>query len=86
MTAIDRRWLFRALAAGAATALAGCDRLSRSPSVVDALKKAETLTRRTHRMILARTALAPEFTEAEISPDFLAAPSRPRVSRIGGCR
>ncbi|MGA0603234.1 molybdopterin-binding protein [Caulobacter sp. KR2-114] len=69
---LDRRRLLGALAAAAAVPLAACDRLSRSPAVARVLERAETVTRRTHRLIQQRLALAPEFAEADISADFRA--------------
>ncbi len=72
MTGPDRRQAWRALAALGAAALAGCDRLSRSPGVVAALGSAEDLTRRAQRLLIPRTALAAEFDEADISRDFRA--------------
>jgi DMSO/TMAO reductase YedYZ molybdopterin-dependent catalytic subunit len=72
MPSLDRRALARAFALGAASLLAGCDQLSRSPQVLATLKGAEVVTRRAQRLLLNRTALAAEFTEADISKDFYA--------------
>ena len=67
-----RRWIARALALGGAGVLAGCERLSNSPKVREALQTAEQLNYRLQRLITNRTALATEFTPADISPDFRA--------------
>jgi DMSO/TMAO reductase YedYZ molybdopterin-dependent catalytic subunit len=65
-----RRFLQRALAAGGALVLAGCDRLSRSEWFTNVLDSAERLTYATQRLLLPRKAMAQEFTEADLSPDF----------------
>lgn len=70
MPSIDRRRVWRWLAAGLAAPLAACDALSRSPQVVGTLKRAEGLTRRAQRLILPRNALAAEFAPRDISPRF----------------
>jgi DMSO/TMAO reductase YedYZ molybdopterin-dependent catalytic subunit len=72
MPMVDRRSLWRLLAAGAAATLAGCDQVSRSPRVLATLKAAEGLTRRAQRLVVPRAALAAEYAEADISKDFLA--------------
>lgn len=73
MTSIPRRGLL----AGAGSALlgltlAGCDQISRNAGVRATLARAEGLTLAAQRLILARGALAREFTAADISPDFRA--------------
>jgi DMSO/TMAO reductase YedYZ molybdopterin-dependent catalytic subunit len=61
----------RALLAGsAATLLAGCDKLSDSPSFRGVLRSAEGLTMKAQRLISDRQALAREFGAADISPVF----------------
>jgi DMSO/TMAO reductase YedYZ molybdopterin-dependent catalytic subunit len=66
-----RRQLIAGLGAGAALGLAGCDRLSRSPSGLSILDAAETLTRSVQRALLgSRDALAREYSEADISKVF----------------
>ena len=64
---ITRRAL---IAGGAGLMLAGCDRLNRSEAFRDVLRSAEGLTMRAHRLIVDRTALAREYTEADMSPVF----------------
>ncbi|HLH48223.1 MAG TPA: molybdopterin-binding protein [Roseiarcus sp.] len=66
-----RRRLLAALTAGAALGLSGCDRLSQSPSWLSLLDSAESLTRRAQRLLIgSRQALAPEYSEADISKVF----------------
>lgn len=67
-----RRWLGGALAAAGAGLLAACDRVAASPVVQQTLRMAHGLTYRAQRLIVPREALAPEYTEADISPDFRA--------------
>jgi DMSO/TMAO reductase YedYZ molybdopterin-dependent catalytic subunit len=66
-----RRRLIAGLTASAALGLAACDRLSRSQGGLSILDSAESLTRSVQRALLgARDALAPEYTEADISKVF----------------
>jgi len=65
-----RRFLRSALAAGSALVLSGCDRLSRSEWFTKVLDSAEKLTYGAQRLLLPRKAMAQEFTEADLSPDF----------------
>lgn len=63
-----RSWLGRALATAGVAILAGCER---GIAIGDRLKvSAEALTYRVQRLILPREALAPEYSVADISPDF----------------
>ncbi|MBU1326026.1 MAG: molybdopterin-dependent oxidoreductase [Alphaproteobacteria bacterium] len=62
----------RLLILGGAAALSGCDALVRNPAATCTVKKAEGLTRGAQRAVIPRTALAPEYTEREISKDFKA--------------
>lgn len=55
-----RRFLARALGAAGAAALAGCD----------ALNAGEKLTEVVQRLVVPRRAMAQEFTEADLSPEF----------------
>ncbi len=66
-----RQFLVRGLGAGGALALGGCDRLSSSERFDDVLGLAENLDLKLQRLILG-DALAPEFTEADITPNFKA--------------
>lgn len=69
----ERRHLLRGSAAAAGTLLlAGCDRLSSNEAFVDVLRSAESLNRTVHRALLPRTAMAQEFTPADIAPSFRA--------------
>jgi DMSO/TMAO reductase YedYZ molybdopterin-dependent catalytic subunit len=54
---------------GSATLLAGCDRLSQSPTFQEILDAGEWLNQRVQRLI-GGSALAREYTEAAMSPDF----------------
>jgi DMSO/TMAO reductase YedYZ molybdopterin-dependent catalytic subunit len=65
-----RSMLCRGSAAFAGLLLGGCDRLSSSPHFQRLLDSAEELTYRAQRFFVGRTALAREFTEADLSPVF----------------
>lgn len=65
-----RRFLARALAAGGSLLLAGCDQLSQSEWFPKLLGVGEKLSQAAQRLLLSRTALAQEFTEADLSPSF----------------
>ena len=67
-----RHWLTRAFAAAGLVALAACDRMTGSTVVQQTLRMAEGLTRRSHRLLIPRGALAPEYDLREISRDFKA--------------
>lgn len=62
-----RRWLQRALAAAGSLALSACDRLANSQRVTSTLDAEETWTKHAQRLLLGRDALAPEFSEKDIS-------------------
>lgn len=62
----------RALLGGAALLLGGCDRLASGDQTRRVLAGAETLTRSVHDLIRTPAALATEFTQADIAPDFRA--------------
>jgi DMSO/TMAO reductase YedYZ molybdopterin-dependent catalytic subunit len=69
----DRRgFLKQAAAAASAMTLAGCDRLASLPWFRQGLDSAETLTERAQRGLLKSDALAREYTEADLSPQFRA--------------
>jgi DMSO/TMAO reductase YedYZ molybdopterin-dependent catalytic subunit len=65
-----RRFLRNAGLAIAGAFLAGCDRISQSPAGAKVLQSAEGVTRRVQGVFSPSTALAQEFTEADISPVF----------------
>jgi DMSO/TMAO reductase YedYZ molybdopterin-dependent catalytic subunit len=67
---ITRRRLIGSL--GTATLLAGCDQLDGSPGFRKLLRSGEGLTMRAQRIITDRTALAREFSAADMSPVFRA--------------
>ncbi|HZI84643.1 MAG TPA: molybdopterin-binding protein [Casimicrobiaceae bacterium] len=64
-----RRLLLRGIGSIGALALSGCDALSRSEWFPKVLAAGETLNRGAHHL-LARRAMAQEFTEADLSPEF----------------
>ncbi|MBV9825550.1 MAG: molybdopterin-binding protein [Alphaproteobacteria bacterium] len=66
-----RRSLLTRLAAGvAALPLAGCDRLSQTEWFTRLLGSAESVDEAVQGTIAGRWAMAPEFTEADLSPQF----------------
>lgn len=68
-----RRSFFARVAAGATLlGLGGCTKLSQTPWVTNLLAEVEGLTRRAQRLFAGHHALAPEFTKADIAPDFRA--------------
>jgi DMSO/TMAO reductase YedYZ molybdopterin-dependent catalytic subunit len=71
---LDRRgFLTRGLAIASTALLGGCDgELSEQPWVKRILSSAETLTRVTQRVLIPATALAREYSEADISKGFKA--------------
>src|SRR6202048_5428063 len=70
---VDRRRALATLAASFGTLpLAGCDLFSQNPTVQHVLDSAESLTKHAQRLLLSRQALAREFTEADVSPQFRA--------------
>ncbi len=67
---ITRRKMLTGLSLAAPSVLIGCDRLGASPDFRNiVLSSGEWLSYRVHRLI-GSNALAPEFTEAEMSPFF----------------
>lgn len=75
-----RRTFLRGSAAGLLTMLlAGCDRLNASRRFRKLLQSSEAWTRAVQKTIVPRKAMAQEFSEAQISPDFRSnGTSRPR--------
>jgi DMSO/TMAO reductase YedYZ molybdopterin-dependent catalytic subunit len=67
-----RRVLTRAAVMFGALPLAGCDLFSDNPTVQKVLDSAASLTEAAQRLLLTRQSLAPEFTQADITPDFRA--------------
>ena len=71
MSDTRRSFLTNALTAGVGLSLAGCDKIAESQSALNALDKVQSLTKAAQRALIGN-ALAPEYTEADISPDFRA--------------
>jgi DMSO/TMAO reductase YedYZ molybdopterin-dependent catalytic subunit len=71
---VDRRgFLARGLAIASASLLGGCgSELSEQPWVKRILDSAEALTRVTQRALISPMAVAREYSETDISPDFMA--------------
>ena len=67
-----RGWLKGVAASATGLWLAACDKLNDNPKVQETLQSAEGLTRRAHRSLIDRKALAREFSLADISKDFRA--------------
>ncbi len=67
-----RRFLTRALAAGGAAALAGCNKLNDSAGFKSLLAGADKPTDAAFHALTPEDALAREFTEADLSPAFKA--------------
>ncbi|MGV3511692.1 MAG: molybdopterin-binding protein [Novosphingobium sp.] len=67
MTIITRR---TALVGAGGLLLAGCEKITRAPSVRKVLTLGEKATLSGQRLVTDRNALAPEFTRADISPKF----------------
>jgi DMSO/TMAO reductase YedYZ molybdopterin-dependent catalytic subunit len=69
--AIERRRFVAGAAGGAgALLLGGCDRLTQNDVARNLLARAEGLTRRVQRLVSPRSALAREYSEADLSPTF----------------
>ena len=67
----SRRHLLRGALAGVGTAvLAGCDRLSNNDTAVELLKSAQHLSRAAHKLVAGRTAMAQEFSQADVAAHF----------------
>lgn len=68
---LKRRELLRsATLGGSALILAGCDAMNENPTFRAALRTAERLNQVTHRSLMDRATLAPEFALSDISPVF----------------
>jgi DMSO/TMAO reductase YedYZ molybdopterin-dependent catalytic subunit len=69
---LHRRGLFRALAAIGGLAVSGCDRLANGSRFRSLLDAANSITYRVQRFLIGAHRLAPEYSEADISPAFRA--------------
>jgi DMSO/TMAO reductase YedYZ molybdopterin-dependent catalytic subunit len=70
---LDRRSFLRgSLAAAGSLTLAGCDNLPNTSWFKSVLEAGEALTLKVQRALIGPGAMAREFTEADISPDFKA--------------
>lgn len=69
MSLSRRGWLQSVSASVAAAALSGCNRVTEDPRIVGVLSSAESLNRGVQRLF-GRTAMAREFSKADISPSF----------------
>jgi DMSO/TMAO reductase YedYZ molybdopterin-dependent catalytic subunit len=68
---ISRRRMIASLGAGAGgLLLSGCDRITHSGAFQSAQASAQKLTMSAQRLAIDRTALAPEFSAADMSPVF----------------
>ncbi len=65
-----RQMLLRSSTALGGVLLAGCDRLSNSPSFRGMLESAEGLSYRAQRLLVGQNALAREFQQSDLSPVF----------------
>lgn len=65
-----RYFMVRLLGGASALMLSGCDAISRSAWGAKLLATAESTNRRSQRLLTARTGLAQEFSEADLSPTF----------------
>lgn len=65
---LSRRRLLGSLGTG--LLVSGCDRIAASPATRRLLDAGEALTMRAQRIVADRTALAPEFGRADLSPVF----------------
>ena len=81
-----RRFLLRTLFTASAAILAGCDRLSRTSWVPGILRTGERFNRGVQQALTPRNALAQEFSEADLSPEFrsngTASPDDPEYQRL----
>ncbi|MGA7827938.1 MAG: molybdopterin-binding protein [Geobacteraceae bacterium] len=65
-----RNFLLRLAAGAGALALGGCQKLSESTWFAKILGLGETATRKAHKLLIPRKAMAQEFTETDLSPQF----------------
>src|SRR5262249_49257581 len=69
---LTRRRFIRAGAAGLGAGLMGCDGAAQGPAGRSVLELAEHVTYHTQRLLLGANRLAPDVSEADISPNFKA--------------
>jgi DMSO/TMAO reductase YedYZ molybdopterin-dependent catalytic subunit len=69
---LHRRGLLKALAAVGGLAVSGCDRVASEPRLRSVLDAANSLTYKVQRLLIGADRLAPEYSEADISPAFRA--------------
>jgi DMSO/TMAO reductase YedYZ molybdopterin-dependent catalytic subunit len=65
-----RQFLKHSFAGIGAMLLAGCDRLNDTEWFPRLLRSGEAVSRSVHKALVSRKAMAQEFTEADLSPDF----------------
>jgi len=65
-----RRFLRQLVMASGGVLLSACDAASRNPHVTKVLSIGEFLSQHVQHAVTSRTALAQEFTEADLSPEF----------------
>jgi DMSO/TMAO reductase YedYZ molybdopterin-dependent catalytic subunit len=65
-----RRFIERCLSMASAAAIAGCDRISRSSWAPGLLRSGELANRGAQRAVTSKKALAQEFSESDLSPEF----------------
>jgi DMSO/TMAO reductase YedYZ molybdopterin-dependent catalytic subunit len=70
MSKSRRNFVMRALAGVSAVALAGCDALTNSSWGPKVLRSGERANSAAQRSLTAKSALAQEFSEADLSPEF----------------
>ena len=67
---LHRRGVLKALAAAGGLVASGCDRVASEPRFRSVLDFANSLTYRVQRLLIGAHRLAPEYSEADISPAF----------------
>jgi DMSO/TMAO reductase YedYZ molybdopterin-dependent catalytic subunit len=81
-----RRFLLRSLLTASAAILAGCDRISRSSWAPGLFRTGERANRAVQKALTPRNALAQEFSESDLSPEFrsngTASPDDPEYQRL----
>ena len=67
---LHRRGVLKALAAVGGLVVSGCDRVVSEPRFRSVLDSANSLIYRVQRLLIGAHRLAPEYSEADISPAF----------------